>query len=131
MNASWYDLAIWLNANSTLTLGTNLFGGEWGKPDSQVLVLEGIGTPSDLKDVYEQIGVQVMVRGERGVTSNESYKLIKEVSDLMLTSGESIIMNGCEYKGFEQESNIASLGMDENQRHIWTANFYSYRKGAA
>ena len=130
MNATWYDVAIWLNANGYGTLAADLFGGQWGEPDQQVLVLDGIGTPSGLPTLYEQPSIQILSRGAKSEAPNVVYQRLKVISDALLNSPERVDMNGTEYAGFEQGSNIAPLGLDDNQRHIYSANFYTYRCGS-
>lgn len=130
MNASFFDITMWLGAQGVGTIGVDLFGGSWGEVDRQILIMEGVGVPSELKDVYEEIGVQVLARGAKNENPNDVYKRIKAVSDFLLNAPELVEVNGCEYSGFEPTSNIAPLGLDSNQRHIFSANFSSYRKGA-
>jgi hypothetical protein len=126
-NAIHYDVATLLNDNALGTLGTDLFGGEWGTPDAQTLVLDGAGTPSDLKELYEQPSVQILVRGERQEAAHMVYTKAKVISDFLLSQSECVTINATDYKGFEQGSNIAALGKDENERHIYSMNFYTWR----
>ena len=129
MNAFYYDVATLLDDGlAALTLGANLFGGEWdaGK-QSQTLCIEGIGTPSDLKDMYEQPNVQILVRGEKLQPDYQVYNQAKEISDFLLSQSECVTINTTDYKGFEEGSTIAPLGKDENERFVYSMNFYSWR----
>ena len=129
MNAFYYDAATLLNDGlASLTLGSNLFGGEWnaGK-DEQTLCIEGVGVPSDQKELYEQPSVQILVRGEKGQPDYRVYNTAKEISDFLLQQSECVTINGTTYKGFELGSNIAPLGKDENERFVYSMNFYSWR----
>lgn len=129
MNAFYYDVATLLDDGLVaLTLGTNLFGGEWdaGK-QSQTLCIEGVGTPSDLKDMYEQPSVQILVRGEKKQPDYQVYNQAKEISDFLLSQSECVTINTTDYKGFEEGSTIAPLGKDENERFVYSMNFYSWR----
>ena len=127
MNATYYDVAQLLADNGLGTLGVDLFGGEWGTPDAQVLCLEGIGTPSDIKDTYEQTSVQILVRGEKRARDHDVYAVARAVSLFLLGLSECVTVNGTDYKGFEPGSNIAPLGMDTNERFVYSMNMYTYR----
>jgi len=127
MNATYYDVAQLLADNGLGTLGVDLFGGEWGAPDAQVLCLEGVGTPSDIKDTYEQTSVQILVRGEKRARDHDVYAVARAVSLFLLGLSDCVTVNGTDYKGFEEGSNIAPLGMDTNERFMYSLNFYTYR----
>ena len=127
INASFFDIATLLNDNALGSLGVDLFGGEWGDVDAQTLVLDGSSTPSDLKEVYEQPSVQILVRGEKLQASHLVYATAKAISDFLVTQAESVTINTTEYKGFEPSSNIAPLGKDANERHVYSMNFSTYR----
>ena len=122
-----FDIATLLNDNALGTLGTDLFGGEWGDTDKQTLVLDGVGTPSDLKQTFEQPGMQILVRGEKRQAAHLVYDVAKAIYDFLVTQPESVTINSTEYKGFEPSSNIAPLGKDANERHIYSMNFSTYR----
>ncbi|MCK4621338.1 MAG: hypothetical protein KAT62_03885 [Desulfuromonadales bacterium] len=127
MNPTYFDVLSLLAANGFGSLGVEIFGGEWGAPDKQVLVLEGVGTPSPLKDLYEQPGVQIIVRGDKGDRDIDVYVRAKAVSDFMLSQSDSIEINGVCYKGFEEGSNIAPLGKDDEERFNYSMNFITWR----
>lgn len=129
MNPFYYDTATLLSDGLTsLTLGSNLFGGEWnvGK-DKQTLCIEGVGFPSDQKELYEQPSVQILVRGDKGQADYRVYNMAKEISDFLLQQSECVTINSTDYKGFEVGSTIAPLGKDENERFVYSMNFYSWR----
>ena len=127
-NAIYVDIATLLNDNGFGTIGTDLFGGEWGiGVDAQTLVLDGVGIPSDLKEVYEQPSVQILVRGEKNQAAHLVYSKAKAISDFLVTLSESVTINTTEYKGFEPSSNIAPLGKDANERHSYSMNFSTFR----
>ena len=127
-NAIYFDITQLLSDNGFGTLGTNLNGSEWLIGiDAQTLVLDGVGTPSDLKEVYEQPSVQILVRGAKQQAAHLVYSSAKAISDFLLSQSECVTINTTVYKGFEQGSNIAALGKDEDQRHSYSMNFYTYR----
>jgi len=127
-NAIHFDVAALLNDNALGTLGTDLFGGEWGDTDAQTLVLDGVGTPSNIKELYEQPSVQILVRGAKLQAAHLVYATAKAISDFLLSQSECVTINTTVYKGFEQGSNISALGKDKNERHIYSMNFFTYRK---
>ena len=126
-NAIYVDIATLLNDNGFGSLGVDLFGGEWGDPDAQILVDDGVGIPSGLKEVYEQPSVQILVRGEKNQAAHIVYSSAKAISDFLVTLSESVTINLTEYKGFEPSSNIAPLGKDASERHSYSMNFFTYR----
>lgn len=128
MNAVHFDVAKLLDLNGVATLGTDLFGGEWSiGVDRQILVLDGVGVPSELKELFEQPGVQIIVRGDKNEASHEVYKRTKQVSDFLIQLPENTAINGTCYKAFEPNSSISPLGKDENERHVYSMNFLTYR----
>lgn len=130
MNPTYADTATLLSLNGFGAMGTDIFGGEWGSPDKQILCLEGVGVPSDLKDIYEQPSVQILVRGTKSGTGSRDidvYTAAKAISDFLLQQLEHVEISGTCYLGFEQGSNIAPLGKDENERFVYSLNFMTYR----
>lgn len=127
-NAPHFDLATKINSDTAYVLGTDLFGGEWGDVDKQVAVYDGVSPPSELKTVYEEVSIQVLVRGGKCEAAHEVYKRAKELSDYLLLL-DDFSVNGCGYKSLEPTSNIAPLGKDENERHTYSMNFNTYRAG--
>lgn len=127
MNPTYFDVMTLLEANSFGVDGVSLFGGEWGSPSQQILVMEGVGFPSPLTGLYEQPGVQILVRGEKGEADIDVYLRAKPISDFMLAQPEDLDINGTCYKGFEEGSNLAPLGKDSNERFTYSQNFYTWR----
>lgn len=126
-NPAYYDVLSLLVNGGFGTLGSELFGGEWGDPDSQILVKEGVGFPVDQAEIYQQPGVQVLVRGDVLEADLDVYRRAKQVSDYLLTLSDATEINGVCYRGFEEGSTIGPLGKDENERFIYSMNFYTYR----
>ena len=125
---TYYLVASLLSQNGFGSLRTDIFGGEWGRCDEQILVIEGIGTPADPKELYENPSVQILVRGDKRQASHEVYATAKNISDFMLTLPDSVDIDGVCYTGFEEASNIAQLGKDDNERFIYSMNFSTFRK---
>lgn len=129
MNSQAFDVSDKINADNIADLGTDLFSGEWGEPDKQALVLDGIAPPSDLVFTYEEVGIQILVRGDKNESANEVYLVAKTISDYLLNLPDGWDINGCGYKSFEPTSNIAALGKDANERHTYSMNFTTFRAG--
>lgn len=115
------------NEGSLGSIGSNIFGYEWGKPDEQILVLLGVVAPSDLKDLYATDSVQILVRGERTRSAKHAYTIANKIYNYLVTLPENNDVDGNCYKGFEPSSNIAPLGKDENERHLFSLNFETVR----
>lgn len=123
----YYHVAFFLSINGFGTLGETIFGGKWGKPDEQVLVLNGVGSPADPKETYENPGLQIIVRGKKGLADHEVYTTAKAISDFLLAQLDNVEISGVCYTGFEESSNIANLGKDENERFMYSMNFTTFR----
>lgn len=124
---AYYDLALFLAANGFGAMGEDIFAGEWGSTDRQFMLMNGVGVPSDLKDVFENPGVQIFARGEKRAADHVVYAAAKAVSDFILSLADSIEIQGVCYTGFEPTTNIAGLGKDENERFIYSMNFTTFR----
>ena len=124
------DNAVATSATPTvlLTLGTNLFVFEWGEDiDEQILINDAGGLPSDLKDQYENPIFQILSRGPKAEGGIIPYNNLKIVRDFLLTQPELVTINTTDYLGFEEQSNMAPLGNDENDRFIYVMNFFTFR----
>lgn len=109
------------------TPGTDLFHGEWGRPDKQILVIEGSGIASEIKHIYEQPGIQILVRGRKKQASRLVYNDAKVVFDYVVCLQDTGEINGTAYTGFEVFTPLTQLGKDENERFVYTMNFLTYR----
>ncbi|MCK5641221.1 MAG: hypothetical protein KAJ19_10500 [Gammaproteobacteria bacterium] len=113
-----------------LTPGTDLFIMEWGKDvDAQTLILDSGGIDSDLKDIYAQPTFQILVRGKSsdgGIGASDQMRAIHE----FLIARPTEAINGRTYLQFEPIGEPAPLGRDDNDRHVWSANYFTYRAPA-
>lgn len=130
----YFDVMNILRDGGLGTPGIDLFCGEWGHKDSdeidsQVLVLNGAGEPSTHRAIYEMVGIQILVRGLRVQADIDVYEKAKQISDYILSLPEGVCAEGygTGYQGFEESSNIAALGKDNNERFIYSMNFTAYR----
>tara|TARA_R110000851_G_scaffold232246_1_gene384904 strand:- start:577 stop:990 length:414 start_codon:yes stop_codon:yes gene_type:complete len=133
-NPPYFDVMTLLQAEAALalTVGGNLFGGEWGGVDAQVLCLNAPALPSELPELVESVAVQILVRGERAGAATGSrdfdvYQRAKAITDVLLLQLDTVQINGVPYKGFEEGSGLAPLGKDKNERFTYSMNFITWR----
>lgn len=128
MNDVAVDITTLLHTNGLGVLGTDLFASEWGDGiDAQTLILGSGGSPTGLKDQYAQLFFQVLVRGANGGNITDTYTIIKSIHDFLIAQDSGTIINSVSYLGFEVLSEIGALGRDENNRFMYSANYYTYR----
>ena len=106
---------------------SELFGGEWGSPYKQILVLGSGGPASDLQEVYEVADFQILVRGSISDSDSAVYTRAKAVFNYLNSAGSSICIDDTNYQGFIQTSNLSPLGRDDNGCFIYSMNFRTYR----
>jgi len=131
LNAVSVDIVTLLDDNSFGTAGTDLFGMEWGQVngqdvDNQILVIDTSGVPSDLKDLYEQPAFQILVRGDRKKSTKDVHDQIRAIHEFLMAQG-TIIINTTSYREFEYNSLPNAVGRDENDRYVYSANYWTYR----
>ena len=130
----YFDVMTLISDNKLGVINDDLFGGEWGDTDEQILVLEGVGVPSDLKESFENPGVQILVRGPvagQGTGRDiDVYAKAKAVYDLLVSQEDNVLIGDVCYTGFEPTSNIAPLGKDDNERFNYSMNFTTFRNQA-
>lgn len=125
---AYYDVAQHLSANGFGVLGDDLWAGEWGEDiDKQTLVMNGVGTVADPKELYENPGIQILVRGAKNEPDHEVYSVAKSISDFLLALLDGVDIQGTCYTGFEESTNIANLGKDDNERFVYSMNFTTFR----
>jgi len=123
------DIADYIETGGFGVLGTDLFGVQWGPDgdDKQILVMETGGVDSPLKDAYEQPTFQILVRGDKNDRYPDIYARIRDIHEYLISSSETTVINGLTYLGFEPLSNIAPIGKDDNDRFIYSSNYYTFR----
>ena len=126
-NAVSVDIARLLHNNDLGEFGTDLFAMTWEpSKDNQTLIIDSEGMTSDLKTLYEQPSFQILVRGKKKQSPNEVYQSMRRIHEFLITREREII-NGTCYLEFEIKSMPYPLGKDENDRFIWSANYYTFR----
>jgi len=131
-NAPCVDICTLLNANGFGTLGTDLFGMEWGTVgddpiDQQTLVIDTEGFSSEQKNAYEHITFQILFRGDKRESGKDVYDRARLVHLFLIDSSDSVTINSTEYLGFEPQSNLAPLGPDSEERYIYSMNYFTFR----
>ena len=123
------DIATLLAANGFGTLGTNIFGMEWGpdSTDAQILIIDVIGVDTQDKDQYEHPSFQILKRGERAGSASDVYDDIKAIHNFLIQQAESVTINATDYLGFEPLGSIGGLGRDDNDRYVYSMNYTTFR----
>ncbi len=121
------DIMSLLQANSYGTTGTDLFAMAWNaNVDAQVLVLDSESVSSLLPIEYEQPIFQILVRGEKGADMNTAYTLARSIFEFLIVQVRQII-DTTEYLECIPITGLISLGRDENDRAVFSQNFYTFR----
>lgn len=124
MNLISHDIFTLLSNNGF----ANLADGEIDSDQNAVVaVIPNEQSPSDLKDSYYNDGFQIFVRTNPRGSQKEAWDNIVAVHNFLLALPESFTVNGCEYKGIEMSSNIATLGRDQHERFICSCNYFTFR----
>tara|TARA_Y100000004_G_scaffold194583_1_gene259529 strand:- start:865 stop:1281 length:417 start_codon:yes stop_codon:yes gene_type:complete len=121
------ELAEWIGNNITScsfdTTGVtgNVFISTMpDKPDTLVMVSE-YGSTSDDKNPFDDISVQVRVRGTRD--PRVSYNIAKEIYDeLHGLTNTVLISDGTRIVKVVAQNTPIDIGRDDNLRHEWTVN---------
>jgi len=109
-------------AVSSWSFGTNLFVAlEPPSPNEVVSVFDTGGFDPDSNTDLENPTVMVRVRGDRGGYT-ETYSRARDVKDNLHELANET-WNGTRYIGIWQVGDILFIGMDENDRPVFTLNF--------
>lgn len=131
MNSPAVDIKSILAATSSLalTFGTDLFVSEMpDTPDECVCVYDTGGYPPEANFNYERPTVQVRVRGSKGAYV-AAHSLTQDVRDTLHALTNQTV-NGARYIGIWCESDVLSLGYDNNHRPMLSVNFRIHRTEA-
>lgn len=127
------DVATLLHDNAIATLGTDLFYGQKKQDaDRQIVIIDTGGFEVDLPDLYEQSTFQVLVFSSRGEDFNTIFTLSRQAHDLII-SVNNVTINSNEYPAFfpSGQSGPYSLGLDDEDRHVFSCNYFTYRSPVA
>lgn len=90
-------------------------------PDTVVMVTE-YGSVGDDKNPFDDISVQVRVRGTRD--PRVSYNIAKEIyNELHGLTNTVLISDGTRIVKVVAQNTPIDIGRDDNLRHEWTVNF--------
>lgn len=128
MNSVSEDIATLLAANALGVIGTTLFFLAWNdRVEAQTLILDAGGFDTEDKENSEQPIFQVLVRGEPGEDMKTAYTTIRAVHEFLIAQATQDIGVGNEYQQFTPISTIMGLGRDENDRAVYSMNYYTFR----
>jgi len=127
MKAVSVDIVYLLNAAGQGVSGVDLFAMAWAEGvDAQTLILDNAGQDSPMKETYEAPGFQLLVRGEKGEDLNTAYTKIRTIHEYLIGEPAQTV-DGTDYNGFEPLSTITGLGRDDNDRAVFSMNYYTFR----
>ncbi len=127
MNAVSVDVMTLLQTNGFGTIGTDLFAMGWGEGvDAQVLVMDSEARSSTLKVEYENPTFQILTRGARGADMNTAYETARSIHEFLIIQERQVI-NSSEYLEYEPTSGLIHLSRDENDRAVFSSNYYTFR----
>ena len=121
------EVAEWIGSNitscsfDTTGVSGNVFISTMpDKPDTVVMVSE-YGSTSDDRNPFDDISVQVRVRGTRD--PRVSYNIAKEIYDeLHGLTNTVLISDGTRIVKVVAQNTPIDIGRDDNLRHEWTVN---------
>ena len=121
------EVAQWIGSNitscsfDTTGVSGNVFISTLpDKPDTVVMVSE-YGSTGDDKNPFDDISVQVRVRGTRD--PRVSYNIAKEIYDeLHGLTNTVLISDGTRIVKVVAQNTPIDIGRDDNLRHEWTVN---------
>lgn len=127
MNSVAVDMTTLIAANTVHVFGTDLFALEWNKNvEAQVLILDVSGFDTDEKLNSEQPVFQMLVRGDPGDDMVTAYTVIRAIHEFLIAEPTQNI-SGDEYQQFEPMSTIMGLGRDDEDRAVYSINYYTFR----
>lgn len=131
MNAVSIDISQFLHDNGFGVINDDLFAMEWreGK-DAQTLIIDTSGRDSDQPVTYENPYFQILVRGAKNDDVNASYTVLKAIHDFIIEQDQNtIVINGDDYLGITPIGTLTPLGRDDNDRFVWSMNYFTFRNG--
>lgn len=128
-NAVSEDIMKLLHDNGYGVQGTDLFAMQWGSDsqDEQILVMDNGGLDPPLKDMYEQPVFQILVRGKKNGSAKVVHDRIRAIHEFLIVQDADTTINSTNYLEFEPLSSLSPVGKDENDRMVWSSNYYTYR----
>lgn len=127
-NAVSIDIMTFLAANGFGVIGTDLFAMAWGEGvDAQILIMDTGGIDTDLKLVVENPTFQILARGDKNIDINATFGVIRSAHEFLISAKDPVISGTAYIGGFEPRGIINSLGRDNNDRVMFSANYFTFR----
>lgn len=121
------DVGIFLQQNGKISLGVDTFINEFNmKVDAQLVISDTGAFDSDLYQSYEKPTFQLLYRGKKKEGSKIAYTKIRTIYDFLVSKIDVPIGNQL-YDVFVPMGGIVPLGRDEEDRFLYSANFYTMR----
>ena len=130
MNAVCVDIATMLAANGHGTFGADgsIYAFAWNeKLDDQILIMDSGNIPVPLRELNENPKFQILVRGKKGADINTAYGVIDAIHRFLIVQARQVI-SLTEYAYYEPITGIISLGRDENDRYVFSSNYFTFRE---
>lgn len=128
MNPPSEDIKDMLVTAGLGTFGEDLFiGFEPTDPDICTTIYDSGGEPAEVDYNYERPNVNIRVRGAKG-----GYRAAQIVAQNIrdeLNGKHNITVNAARYVGIWMQSDILTIGTDDNERPLFTTNFRIHRTG--
>lgn len=132
LNAASEDIRAMLHTGLFGVSGTDLFSLEWGtalngkEVDKQILVVDTEDVDSSIKDEYEQPTFTIFVRGSTSESMKVVHDRARALYEFMIQQVRQTL-NGTEYVEFAPVTGLLSLGRDNNNRAVYSMNFFTFR----
>ena len=130
MNPVSKDVIDLLAANDFGAVGIDLFGMGWGEEnDQQIVVIDTGGFEAEVIESLERPSFQILARGNKTAGGFEVYDNLRKVYEFLNIQGNVIINDTC-YPEFDPLSPPASIGQDDEDRHLCSVNYTTFRNPA-
>lgn len=132
MNSPAHDLALYLSGlmigQFPYSNGTWALSVSWeveGPPDNAITLYDTSGTGPDTDDLNPvRVTLQVRVRSRDYPTA---YSKQIEIRNALIKAAFPIVAATSRFVGIDVQSDVMSIGVDENNRHLLVANYRALR----
>lgn len=122
------DVTDYIDSQGVATLGVDLFAFELSQDvDKQAVIVDTGGIMSTLPEVYEQVTIQLLIRGGRGEPFIAVNDFARQIHNLLIST--HVNANTNDYKEFTPTGQGAPsfIGRDSEDRILMSCNYYAYR----
>ena len=121
------DIKSILNDAGFGVAGVDLFAhGIEPTAKNQLVIIASDGIPSDIPATVTDHAFQVLSLGCKDETPNIAYATAMRALDY-LSNLCGVTINGSCYSRFITDSTIGFIGLDENERPVWSGNYTCFR----